>query len=473
MKELDKKRVELFLKYIDKYGLIKKENKVKFSDIANTGLKDRDLYGWFNYQIHSNPDSFLRECEKYKEEYPNAYAFVCTKYAKISLRAKSDIRVELFMEYINAHDIPTRYKDLRFCEISPNFCDDSSINSWLQRSLVKGDMNFLAECKKYEDKYPIGYAKIKLKVDRRAGLDIFKERVKVIVRYLNDETKEINSTLLFCDLGEEVVDNVLVDTWIRAQFLENFSKFVAECTLYKDIYQVGFLRMNKMFTDYQSHKLNLSFAQRFKLFMKYVEENDVPLTSSKLTFKDIDFEVSDVSKVGTWMALSLSTKYDKFVTYLDKYKPEYPLAFVKVKQRCLIYDMASRKLRVNQYDKLRAFLEYYDSNPLVNKKDGLMFKDIIPGVNDETIVWNWFIKRLASDLDKFVRDCSRYQKEYPNAYEQICYWINRNPKRLRTARIRLIEELYKIKANLESSEEFKTSGQKRVLTNKMNSKKSN
>lgn len=471
MKEIDKLRICLFLKYIDEFGLIKKENKVKFSDVGNTTLKDRDLYSWFNYQFYSNPDAFLMECERYKDVYPNAYSFVCTKHAKISLGSKDDVRVELFMKYINTHNIPTRYKDLRFSEIDSEFCDDSSINSWLQRSLAKNDMAFLDVCGKYKDRYPVGYAKIKLKVDRRSGLDIFKERIRVILRYLNDDTKMINSTLLFCDLGEDVVDNVLVDTWIRAQFLDDFDRFCNECEEYRDIYKIGFSRMNKMLLDYRSSKLNLSFNERFKLFIEYVEKNDIPFTYSKLTFKDIDMKVSDVSKVGAWLALSLNNNYDAFVACLNKYEQEFPVGFLKIKNRCLRYDTASIKLSINQYDKLRAFLKYYDTNPLVNKKDGLRFKDIIPDVNDETIIWTWFIKRLGNDLDKFVRDCSRYKDTYPHAYEQICYWINRNPKRMRTARIRFIEELYRIKGNLEQREEIKISGQKKILTSKMSSEK--
>lgn len=448
MNEIEKMKLKIFLEYINQFDIPHYQCKMKFSDIQEGISPDGIIYCWFHNLLFKDADTFFQECSRYQDVYPKAYQKITVLSKKMSSRLSFFQKVKYFMQYIETHDIPTKNSDIRFCDLGENIQDQSNMGFWLQRVLEGQSDKFRLEILKYQAKYPKAYQKMDFKLSR-VKLS-FTDRVRHFVDY-TDHLGQLNKdkNLTFYQLNPKVFDIRKVNDWFEYQLRNNLENFSLEIEKYQASYPNAFSLIKERILKIQC-SINLSFSARVVLYLQYLEHSDVLKSKESLTFHDIDASVLDFTKVSSWQEIQLSTNFDRFQQECFKYQTEYPIGYQKIKHRMQVY-----RGKVSFEVKVKLFMQYVNSHPIPIQTASLTFHDIDENIQDYARVGTWFFKHMSNLLPRLIEECSKYQNQYPIAYTAIQDKINHSKARLRKERLLLIEELKRVRDQLECNDSKK------------------
>ena len=249
-------------------------------------------------------------------------------------------RIRIYMKYMNHHEISTKTKDLKFSDIEEEGIDDVLVVSWLQREIKKDSSRFLRECFKYKDAYPQAYQKIEQLLIKMNKLS-FEDRTKIFMEYI--ETEKVisaSSSFRFCDLDNSVQDQTKVGIWLQGILAspKKTTKLQEECSNYKDIYPNAYQKIMNRLTN-----LSLSFEDKVRYFMKYINGHNFSSINTTTTFRNLDSQVNDNANVYFWFQKQLTGNYNNLLAECSKYKAIYPEAYSKLEIRIQRFNNAKKE----------------------------------------------------------------------------------------------------------------------------------
>ena len=319
---------------------------LRFCDIGNNG-DTRIIGNWLEYNINYNLNKFIKECSKYKESNYVSYVKICKYVKDIDSKLLFVDKVELFMMYIDNHDIPNSRNKLRFCDIYKNIDYDAVVSSWYMVNLSRNIYAFMGACEKIKDKYPKAYLKVAKRVlsinNRKNNRLDFENSVYVFMKYAN-VVESIDKNISFSDIYV-CYDSRNVDDWFNYHCSSNVSNLLNECDKWKDDYPNAYNKIianiNKILDRKENknsykkkdvmdeRKNEFSYEDKVRTFMEYVNDNEMLKTNSDLRFCDIG-DNSCSRRVGGWLFYNVYDNVTKFYKEYSKYKDIYPIAFLNV-----------------------------------------------------------------------------------------------------------------------------------------------
>lgn len=441
-------RLDLFMKYINTHDIPNYQEKLKFCDINPSFEFDGDIYSWFHRMIFSNLEQLKKECLIYKDIYPMAYQKVFNLIEKKEIKLSFSERVKYLMEYCETHSIPSGRSKIRFCDLK-NIDDQINIGIWIQGILENQRQKFIEECSLYREIHPNAYQKILKRLERKS-LN-FEDRVKYFMQFINEHPiPTVTNRITFHEMVPQSSDFVFVVDWFSYQLNSNLDGLTQECLKYRFIYPDAYTKISNRFKCYQKLKNNvfLSFEDRVQLYMKYLNSHENIKSVSSLSFKDMDHTVHDSTIIIDWQTKQLHDNEKLFAEECAKYKEVYPIGYQRIQERITKF-----KLRRDNYEllfKLRveSFMSYVENHDIPKYHDSLKFCDLSDEVLDTFSVGIWFIHTLSYRLPKFIGEYSKYKEVYPNAYRKISNRINNSNPRLNKERKELICVLTNIRNQL-------------------------
>lgn len=456
-------KVRVFMKFMNNELKFKTADLVRFCDLDPSIASSSKVYSWFYRQMYKNLDLLQIECQRYRNIYPIAYERIKSKIEKSQNSLSREKKIELLMEYIEHHDIPTGRSNIRFCDIDKEVKDATVVGIFIQTKLEYMESVFFEECTKYKDIYPIAFQKIKNKIEKRHTLNVQKERLRIYMEYMNQlHPWHYRDKIRFCDIDKSCVDTVQVESWVRLQLRSNLDWFKEECIKYREIYYDAYCKINSRIValENKSKISSLSFTKRVEVIMNYLEDHDIMQIDKNLTFQDISFESNDLALVRTWLLAQFRIHMEVFIEECGKYKELYPDGYRKLLLRK--DDFVRESNRVSNYlsfeKRVELFMCYIEYEMEFSDKRDLKFSDLGLEIKDEANVKNWLTKNMYVDLQKFIEEYSRYKETYPNAYQKVSMKVNNSRARTIKSRLLLLEQLKQIRNCLveEGSPKVKT-----------------
>lgn len=152
-----------------------------------------------------------------------------------------DIRIELFMRYVNENGMIFYNSLLKFCEICSDIRDNRSIKYWFLWQIFRNVDELRLFVSRYEVNYPGLIKTIDALIEDctlSMGCEFLleEEKVKLFMNYFNDNNIfSFKYKLSFVDIGAK--DNSYsVKKWFNIQLNYNFDWFVSEVSKYASIY---------------------------------------------------------------------------------------------------------------------------------------------------------------------------------------------------------------------------------------------
>lgn len=453
------RRVLYFMWYVYAYGIPGKDDKTKFCDIID-GSNDQTLISsWFVNQLKlSSIERFINEYSKYKNVYFNAYEMVShrirlLKNKRDTIKLDDDGSIEVFMKYINSHDISAIGHHLKFCDISDCSSDSRCVIRWLNYKFHSCNKeNFLECCFRLKSKYPLAYER--LMGDKRSKKSVnvklaFEDSVRAFMRYVNFyDIPSKSGDLRFCDIDSDFCDVRFVGSWFSYRCQNNLDELIHICSKYKDEYPMAY---DKIIKRVYKLDLNLSLDEKIKIFMGYINFNDIPVSKGDLRFCDI-YNTKDGANIAFWFSANIGRNLNNFMIGCNKYKKQYPVAYEKIITRVELLMKKrgdfDKKSCLSYEDRVMFFMKYVDGNGIPTAKSNFRFCDMGGGITDNRIMRGWFIYNLDSNLTSFINEYSKYKDIYPNGYIQVSNYINHSKVSLRKQRLELIGTLTSVRKNM-------------------------
>ena len=262
----------------------------------------------------------------------------------------------------------------------------------------------------------------------------------------------MDRTLTFRDICLDAFDNGSVQVWFQKQLAKNYEEFVKECCLYHETYPKAYSKLLKKFQEIEHRRQSafLSNDQRMQIYLRYLSEKQTEMVKKQdgIRFCDLDNAVSDFVLVSSWVATQLRYHFNEFKAISEKYREVYPVGYQKLENRIVTY-----RSNISYEEKMRLFMRYVDTHPIVKQLDSLRFCDLDEQTLDTSLVGVCFLHSLSVTLSLFIKEYSKYQEIYPVAYQKVSQKINQSGVRLKKSRICLVEELQKVRDSLVKLEE--------------------
>lgn len=400
-----------------------------------------------------NLENFLNEILKYQFIYPEAYQKITLSIAKLKDKRNQEKltfekRVEIFMKYLNTHEIPFTTSKLKFSDIE-KVADNSLIIVWLNSQRQHNLSKLISEYSKYKEIYPKAYQQITSNIKRyietkNKTVLTYEEKVKTFMEYLNNKTLTITTgELKFKDITPNTSDPAIISNWFQNQKQTYLSKFIQECTKYKDIYPEAYQKIITNIYQYNQKKTQekLTFERKTELFMKYISTNEIPSTQHKIKFNDIEPTITNTSLVGYWVDHEKQKNLEKFIQECSKYKDIYPSAYQKIITNInkLLNNRNQQKLSFEE--RVEAFLKYTNNTKIPHQKSTLRFCELEEGITDTTLTGSWLNKQKQENLLDFIQECSKYKDIYPEAYQKIITELTKYKKRKNEKKLTFEEKI--------------------------------
>lgn len=159
------------------------------------------------------------------------------------------------------------------------------------------------------------------------------------------------------------------------------------------------------------------FKERTRLFMKYINDHDIPRDKSKLTFGDIDPDYLSLYPerlVYSWLTHELHDNLCQFQNEVHKYQDIYPQASDRINARINLNSEENKKrVRLDRGMMIMRYLNHPD-NRIPNVRKDLRFCDVDPDSQDECKMGIYL-----QTNPKFYEENLEYRDLYPVAYQRL------------------------------------------------------
>ena len=239
---------------------------------------------------------------------------------------------------------------------------------------------------------------------------LFKKQVAVFMKAINEgEVPSFREKVCFSDLDpfiEKKLD-VNVYTWLHSVLRTNLDLFELECSLYQNIYPKAYSKIMKMI---EQKKVYLSREEKIKLFMEYINNQEVELPHGRSPFRfcDISKETKNTTNVGSWLEKHLQSRAFKFLDECLVDREQYPIAYAKIVHRWQQRD----NLKLDD-TRLQLWLKAIEENL---DKETLRFCEIDKSSMDSILVESWLAYKIQGDLDLFLQECEFYKEKFPKGF---------------------------------------------------------
>ena len=223
---------------------------------------------------------------------------------------------------------------------------------------------FLARIDNYKVANPSAYKKVLYKLKFAISVMQKKSEAKRLAMFLEyikkHDIPNHFSNVRWVDLDKSCRDKSLVSTWFFSNIQEDkfnlFMRQVENCVgkdnfVYKKI-------NNAVKCNFQKGS-NFVNYDKLAIFMKYIENNPIPITYSDVRWCDIYEQAVNNSMVCFWFSYNLQPNLiDSFFEKVKKYKKIYPNAYLKIEK--IILERKDKRTDDYTNRKMEAFFKYID-----------------------------------------------------------------------------------------------------------------
>lgn len=377
--EKTKEKIEIFLKNLENGTLdlpMKTEN-ITFLDLKPNINSKSKVKEWLKNIISKNREEFLKYCNEKKDIYPFAYQKVIDFLPDTNrVHLDTELRLKLLMIYANKKAIPNKNSKLTFYDIDNKYNDKRKVMTWLYEKLINNQKEINNYLEKYKEEYPLGYCRInnkiieikqeRTRIQKTRQLNL-KEKTRIVMKYL--ETNELPTAkdkTTFKDLIPDVTSRTTIYSWIINNILSDKNKVFKIIEQYKNIYPEAckkiYVKFGQLETERYNIKRTISFEEKVKLFMMYINEHQIPSEGSYIRFNSIDKTIEDNSSVGYWTRDQISKNLYRLYIEITKYKDIYPVAYKKIIAKINISEPRIDKYRKKLIYALKAVKEDLEYN---------------------------------------------------------------------------------------------------------------
>lgn len=176
----EKKRIELFMKYLEEHEFPFMNNRFSFKDIDSDIEDNTIVMFWFQRLIRED-NNFLNIFKDYQNIYPKAYERVMVRSEEFFNKKNMfaipfSVKFEAVIKYLEEGVLTTK---LSFCDIDKSIDSNSLVLDWLNNEMQFNLNRFIGEMNNYKDIYPNGYMFLANKVNN-SNARIKNERLLLI-----------------------------------------------------------------------------------------------------------------------------------------------------------------------------------------------------------------------------------------------------------------------------------------------------
>lgn len=334
-------------------------------------------------------------------------------------------KLEAFINYVENHDIPRRNDNIRWCDIDSKLDSEEQVYSWFKSKLKKGKISlFLARIDNYKLANPSAYKKVLYKLKFAISVMQKKSEAKRLAMFLEyikkHDIPNHFSNVRWVDLDKSCRDNSLVSTWFFSNIQEDkFNLFMGqvENCVGKDNFVYKKID-NAVKCNFQKGS-NFVNYDKLAIFMKYIENNPIPVTYSDVRWCDIYERAVNNSMVCFWFSYNLQPSLiDSFFEKVKKYKKIYPNAYLKIEK--IILERKDKRTDDYTSRKMEAFFKYIDKADIPDAKDDICWRDISSDIVSDGKVGTWFMTNLGKNkIHDLVYEAISYSDIYPVAYKKV------------------------------------------------------
>ncbi len=201
-------RVEVIIKYLNIHDFPDWKSKMSFQDLEVDCTDDALVISWINRQWNQNIEQLICECNKYQMIYPIGYQKMMMRIEKnkslsdqVANYLSYEEKMQVYMKYVETHDVLRFTADLRFCDIGDGVKDESNVGHWFIGNLSKNLSKFIETYSQYQTIYPNAYQKISFVINNsstrlKKNRLLFLEQLKVIRNSLEQSSNQVSSLKL-------------------------------------------------------------------------------------------------------------------------------------------------------------------------------------------------------------------------------------------------------------------------------------
>lgn len=348
--------IEAFVKYLEDNDILSLQGKITFGDIGYDEKKDVMVCNWFRNCLKNNKELFYSICNSYRNVYPEAIRKLDEYYKRSmkkagSLSLSSLERIEIYMDCIE-NDRVKITKDTTFVDIDSSCQDKNGVINFVKRFRYMYPDEFLRMIEEERHKYPKAYAALISSYEYALKYNILSQEKKLVIylRYIESNPfPSYNEKIKFRDIEVNIVDDTNIYSWSMAHVFVNYENILEIVDKYGEDYPIAckkiIKKMKEIIINREAIKSRISKEDKFRLFMRYINEYDVPTQGCGLRFCDIDFEVDDETEVAIWMRDRRNREEENFILSCAKYKDIYPLGYEKLMRKISELKRANYKIR--------------------------------------------------------------------------------------------------------------------------------
>ena len=334
-------------------------------------------------------------------------------------------KLEAFINYVENHDIPRRGNNIRWCDIDSKLDSEEQVYSWFKSKLKKGKISlFLARIDNYKSTNPSAYKKVLYKLKFAINAMKQKSEARRLVMFLNyikkHDIPERFSNVRWIDLDKSCDDDSLVSTWFSSNIQDGkFELFMEQVEKYAKKESLVYQKINNTVKLNGQKRSSFTDFNKVAVFMKYIENNPVPVDYSSIKWCDIYKRTINDGVVCFWVRYNLKPSLiDSFFVEIKKYKKRYPKAYDKMEKIIL----RLKDKRTNDYTerKMEAFFKYIDKKAIPKGSSNICWSDISSDIVSDGKVGSWFMTNLSKDkIHNLAYEAMHYSKIYPAAYKKV------------------------------------------------------
>ena len=155
------------------------------------------------------------------------------------------------------------------------------------------------------------------------------------MKYINKyEIPKYKDKLLYKDIVLNSNCTTNVYHWMMDYILANKEQLSRIIEKYQEVYPYACRKLLIRFEELEKNRQFLTellpFEEKVKIFMKYIEINNIPSQVSNIKFNNLDKNIKDTTNVGCWLRDQSFKNLYRFYIEISKYKSIYPNAYMKV-----------------------------------------------------------------------------------------------------------------------------------------------
>lgn len=195
----EEERIKIIMNYLSKNDKITINQVQRFCDLDSTYNDEKTVRDWISQKIKTDPEGFIAKVLSCQEANSIAYQKLKKIINEIRKRQEKlmltyEKQVELFMKYVNTHDIPISKNTLRFCDIDSEELSEGIVGHWFIAQISKDLPKLIQEYSKYQEIYPEAYQKVNEAINNRKR-SLEKERILLtftLKRILVNQSRKTN-----------------------------------------------------------------------------------------------------------------------------------------------------------------------------------------------------------------------------------------------------------------------------------------